>query len=132
MFEENHADATDTFLCPVYEYQSEQIFDAKLTTVVSLLCEANLQNRHESSDLRPCDEGADKKPLIINESELPCIKEEGESLNSDSDATAEHCSLRGFFLEATEENEFEYLEIENKIEHFQGSFGFAFFQQKII
>ena len=56
----------------------------------------------------------------------------GEAQNTDQEPSIllKSLSLSCYELEDVEEDEFEYIEVENKIESFQGSIGFAIFRRK--
>ena len=61
-----------------------------------------------------------------------CKNEEPHTTNRDQEASLLPISLSPscYELEDVEEHEFEYIEVENKIESFQGSIGFAIFRRK--
>ena len=59
-----------------------------------------------------------------------CTNDEPRNTDQEPSISLESLSLSCYELEDVEEHEFEYLEVENKIESFQGSIGFAIFRRK--
>ena len=59
-----------------------------------------------------------------------CPNEEADTKDQEPSLSLESLSLTCYELEDAEEHEFEYLEVENKIDSFQGSIGFAIFRRK--
>ena len=59
-----------------------------------------------------------------------CTNGEGYDTDQESSVSLESLSPSCYELEDVEEHEFEYLEVENKIDSFEGSIGFAIFRRK--
>ena len=95
----------------------------------------------ESSKLRRRGRGEDgsdnKDPSCQNDQNKDksreagtCTNDEPRNIDQEPSISLESLSLSCYELEDVEEHEFEYLEVENKIESFQGSIGFAIFRRK--
>jgi len=115
-------------ICHLPEIEEEIVREGKESKESKLCRESEEEGEYASDNNDP----SHKNGKIEDKSQEAgtCPNEEADNRDQEPSLLLESLSLSCYELEDVEEDEFEYLEVENKIDSFQGSIGFAIFRRK--